>query len=441
MQQLADVLAKPGFQRAAANLGWLLAERAVRFLLGVVVGFLVARFLGPAQLGTLSYCTAVVTLVGGVAALGLDAVVKRDLLQRPDQAADVLASSLVLRLLAGAGCLAVLLTLGLAGWLGSGPEPRLLAIIGLTLFSPALLVPDLWLQAHLRAKFSVGAQTAALAVGAALRIWLIERDAPLAAFAWVLVAEALLAGIGLWLLAGRSGLRFGWGDARAATMRRLAGEAWPLMFAGLAVVVYMKIDEVMLRALLGPAAVGIYSAASRLTEIWYFLPLALASSLLPALLRARERGEADYRARLQHYYDLNAAIAYALSVPVALAAPWIVRLAYGPAFAASGPIVAVHIWSSIFVFLGVARGQWLVNERLSRFYLAATLAGAVVNIGLNFYVIPRWGGLGAAAATVVSQALASWLSSFCSAATREAGWMQARALLAPVLVWRHLLRS
>ena len=80
MQQLADVLAKPGFQRAATNLGWLLAERAVRFLLGVVVGFIVARHLGPSRLGELSYCTAIVTLAGGVAALGLDAVVKRDLL-------------------------------------------------------------------------------------------------------------------------------------------------------------------------------------------------------------------------------------------------------------------------------------------------------------------------------------------------------------------------
>ena len=315
------------------------------------------------------------------------------------------------------------------------------AFRSLAVLQPALLVPDLWLQAHLRAKFSVSAQTAALAAGAALRIFLITSGASLTAFAWAMVIEGVLAAVGIQLLARRSGLNFSWLAARRTTMRRLLAEAWPLMFAGLAVVIYMKIDEVMLRFLVGPAAVGIYSAASRLTEIWYFIPLALASSLLPALLRARERGEADYQARLQQYYDLNAMVAYALSVPVALAAPWIVRAAYGEAFVAAGPIAAVHIWSSIFVFIGVARGQWLVNEGLQLFYLGATLVGAGVNIGLNFYAIPRWGGLGAAGATVISQALASWLSSFCLAGTRGTGWMQTRALLVPVLGWRHLRRS
>ncbi len=111
--------------------------------------------------------------------------------------------------------------------------------------------------------------------------------------------------------------------------------------------------------------------------MWYFVPTALASSVLPALLRARQHNAAEYARRQQQYYDLSAAVAYALSVPVALVAPWVVRVAYGAEFAAAGPILAVHIWSSVFVFLGVARGQWLVNEGLQKFYLGATCAGAV----------------------------------------------------------------
>ena len=184
-------------------------------------------------------------------------------------------------------------------------------------------------------------------------------------------------------------------------MRRLMEEAWPLVFANLAIIVYMKIDEVMLRQLVGPKAVGIYSSATRLSEVWYFLPMALSVSVLPALMRAKEGSAEAYRLRMQQYFDLSAGVAYALSIPIALASPWIVRVAYGPAFAEAGPILAVHIWASIFVFLGVARSQWLVNEKLQRFYLAATLAGAVSNIGLNFVLIPRWSGLGAAWATVI----------------------------------------
>jgi O-antigen/teichoic acid export membrane protein len=224
-------------------------------------------------------------------------------------------------------------------------------------------------------------------------------------------------------------------------MRRLLRQAWPLMFTSLAIIVYMKIDEVMLRHLAGPAAVGIYAAAAKLSEVWYFLPTALGSSLLPALLRARAADAAGYEQRLQQYYDLSAAAAYALSIPVALAAPWIVRLAYGAEFAAAGPILAVHIWSSIFVFLGVARGQWLVNEGLQKFYLGATAAGAVANILLNLVFIPRWGGLGAAIATVVSYALAAWLASYFHPEVRATAAMQTRALLIPFLGWRYLRRA
>jgi PST family polysaccharide transporter len=441
MQQLADVVTKPGFQKAAANFGWLLAERAARLVLGVVVGFLVARHLGPESLGRLSYATALVTLAGSFASFGLDQVVRRDLLTAPDSAASLLAGSALIRFSAGLAAYAVVILLLLLGVGLSEREGQLLAIVGLTLLQPAGMVSDLWLQAHLKARYSVWAQTGALAAGAAVRLWLISTNASLAAFAWVVTLEAALAAAGITLLARRAGLRFGPGALRRETTRRLVAEGWPLMFAGVAVVVYMKIDEVMLRHMAGAAAVGIYSAATRLTEIWYFLPMALGSSLLPALLRARERGAAADAVRLQQYYDLNAAVAYGLSVPLALAAPWVVAAAYGPAFAESAPIVSVHIWSSVFVFLGVARGQWLVNEGLQRFYLGATLAGALLNIALNLVMIPRWGGLGAALATVIAQAAAAWLSSYVHPATRKTAGMQTRALLVPLLGWRHLRRA
>jgi O-antigen/teichoic acid export membrane protein len=440
MQQMADALAKPGLQRAAANFGWLMLERALRFALGALVGFVVARHLGPVQLGTFSYCLALVTLLGFVPALGLDAIVKRELINSPQDTARLIASAFALRAAAGAlGLAAVWLA---AAWAAgfTDEEARMFRILGLLLLQPALFLPDLWLQAQLRAKPAVVVQLIALACASGLRVWLVVRDASVAAFAWVLVIEMALGAAGLWVLARRGGLPVPFAGARRAQMTRLLSEAWPLMFAGLAVVVYMKIDEVMLRQMAGPAEVGIYAAAARLSEMWYFIPTALASSVLPGLLRARADGAAEYVRRQQHYYDASAAAAYALTVPVALGAPWIVRLAYGEAFTASGPILAVHIWSSVFVFLGVARGQWLVNEGLPRFYLVATLAGAVANVGLNLVFIPRWGGLGAAWATVISYGLAAWGASYFHPRVRATAAMQTRALLIPLLGWRYLRR-
>lgn len=438
MQHAAEVMASPGLQRAAANLGWLFAERAVRLVLGVGVGFLVARHLGPEQLGGLNYAIALTTLAGAVVSLGVESIVKRDVLREPARTAEILASGACLRLLAALPAIGALL--GFAA-LAPGAEAPLLALLAATLLQPALLLPEVWLQSQLLARPATVIQTAVLGVGAALRLWLIATAAPLAGFAAVLVLEAGLAAAGLHWAARRAGCPFRWSAATRSEMGRLLRESWPLLFASLAVVLYMKIDEVMLRHLVGPAAVGLYSAATRLTEIWYFIPTALASSTLPALLRARERGSEAYHLRLQQYFDLSAAAAYALAVPVALAAPWIVRLAYGPEYSASAGIVALHVWASVFVFLGVARGQWLVNESHQRFYLVATSGGALLNIGLNLLLIPRWGGLGAALATVISYAAAAWLSSFLHRSVRPIALLQTRALLIPFRAWGYLRRS
>jgi len=437
---LHTLLERPGARAAAHNLGWLVAEKGARLVLNVGVGFWVARHLGPTQYGSLNYGLAVVGLVSLLAELGLESVVRRELIQTPARAVELVATMGGLRLAGGVVAYALLVAGMQLGW-ATPAERGLLAVLGLTLFQPALMVTDLWFQARLRAKFSVWAQVAALTAGAAMRVALIVAGATLIGFAWAVVAEAGVAVALLALLARREGLALRPGAFDAVLARRLVREAWPLMLSGFAVILYLRIDAIMLRAMVGEAAVGIYAAAIRFTEIWYFLPMALGSSLLPALLRARERGPEAYAARLQAYYDLSTGLAYGLSVPIALAAPWLIRLAYGPAFAGAAPVLALHIWSSVFVFLGVARGLFLVNEKFTRFYLAATLTGAALNIGLNCWLIPRHGPWGAALATVAAQAVAAWASSFCFAPVRQTAWMQTRALLIPVRWFRYVRRA
>lgn len=399
-----------------------------------------ARYLGPTQLGVYGYCAALISLFTFFPLLGLDAVLKRELLERPYASAELIASAVLLRLIAGVIAYVSVIFAALNGWGLHADEPRLIAILGLLLFQPALFSIDLWLQAHLHAPWSVSSQLIALLVGSVARVALIVSGASIHQFALVAVIEVVFGAAGVWLCAKRLGMTFSWVAARMSTMRELCREAWPMMFASLAVIVYMKIDEVMIRQLAGPAAAGIYGAAARLSEVWYFLPMILASSVLPALLKLRGADPAHYELRLQQYYDLSAGAAYALSVPIALAAPWLIRVAYGEAFSAAAPILAVHIWASVFVFIGVARGQWLVNERLQGFYLATTVAGAAANILLNFVAIPRWGALGAAYATVVSYALAAWIGSFFHRSVRPTARMQTRALLIPVLGWRYFIR-
>lgn len=430
---MTNTLVRPSARAAVRHFGWLMADRLARLVLNVGVGFWVARHLGPARFGLLSYALAVAGVAALLADLGLEAVVKRELIATPERTPVLMACAGRLRLAGGAAAYGILLLGLFVGW-GDGTERTLLAVAGLTLFQPVLCVTDLWFQARLAAKTSVPAQISALAAGAATRVTLILIDAPLVAFAWAAFAETVVAGALLAVLARRGGLQCG--RFEPALARRLLREAWPLLVSAAAVVLYLRIDALMLRYYAGEAAVGIYSAAVRFTEIWYFVPVALASSLLPALLRSRAQGEAEYDVRLQKIYDLNAALAYALLIPMAFAAPWLVRAAYGGAYDAAAPVVVVHVWSMIFIFLGVARSQFLINEGYTRFYLFSTIAGLLLNVGLNLWLIPRYGAWGAAIATLAAQAVATWGSSFCFAPMRATAWMQTRALCIPVR-WFH----
>jgi len=439
MLNLAALLAKPGFRAAASNLAWLIADRLGRLVLSVGVGFWVARHLGREQFGRLNYALALAGMCVVLAECGLEAVVRRELIHRPERSGALLAAVWRLRLAVGATCYAVVVIWSVLGVADRAERWVLIAAGGL-LFQPGLAVADLWLQANLRARTATLAQLLALTAGAGARVALILSDAPLWAFGATTAAEAGVAAVLLTILARRAGLQIAVERDSWALLRPLLRDAWPLLLSGVSIAIYMRIDVVMLRNLAGDGAVGIYTAAVRLSEISYFLPMAMGASLLPSLLRARAAGEAAYAERMQQYFDLSAALAYAVALPLAVAAPWVVRLAYGAPFAAAAPVLALHVWATLFVFLGVARSQFLVNERLTVFYLMATAAGALLNIALNYVLIPRIGAMGTAVATVTSYATAAWISSYLHPAVRSTAARQTRALLLPLTGWRYLRR-
>lgn len=420
----------------AQNFSWLVVEKLTRLVLGVGIGFVVARYLGPADFGALNYVLALVGIGAVLAEAGVAAVTTRELVRGLTPAGEVLAAAAKIRLVGGACCFAVALAWAL--WGTDAPRERLmLATLGLLFFQPALAISDLWLQAHLQARLSMQAQVAGLLLGGGVRLGLVFAHAPLAAFAVVPLLEAAVAILLLRRFARCTGQPAVTRGSEVISLRTLWNDAWPLLLSGLTVMIYMRLDMVMLRHMRGEAEAGEYAAAARLSEIWFFLPGALAASMLPGLLRVREQGGVAYRAAMQRFFDLSTLLAYAVSVPTVLLAAWLVRTAYGELFLGAAPILSIHGWTLLWAALGVARGQYCLNEGHVRFQLAATTGGALLNIGLNLWLIPRYGGLGAAWATLASQAVAAWITSFLYAPLRECAAMQARALLSPL---RYLLR-
>jgi PST family polysaccharide transporter len=264
-------------------------------------------------------------------------------------------------------------------------------------------VIDYWFQSIIKSKYTVYARNTAFLIATAIRGVLLYMHAPLVTFAWAAFAEIVLGAIGLvivYRVKGHTPLEWRGRLDRAKLFLR---DCWPLAFASIAVTLYMRIGQVMVGDMLGNAANGAYSVALRLAEVWYFIPTALSASVFPALVKARKENLQNYQTRLQQLYDIMSAISISVAVITSMIANWAVRVLFGAQYAEAGPILSIYIWASVPVFLGVASSQYLVAEGYTRLSMVRTVIGAVINVLLNLLLIPRFGTIGAAMATLGAQ--------------------------------------
>ncbi|WP_162937605.1 flippase [Indioceanicola profundi] len=413
--------------KALSNISWLLSGQVLRLGLGVVVGIWIARHLGPRDFGLFSYLQAIVTLAGALASMGLYEVVVRNLVRSPDQRDQTLGTAFMLQLAGGFFAAAVVNISVLMTEPNDTLAQSIAAILSITLVLRASEAVKYWFEAQVNSKYVVWAETGAVAAVAGIRLTLIFLDAGVTAFAYAALAEATFTSAALLIVYSRKQNRlrdweFGWARARA-----LLHDAWPLILANVAVLVYIKTDQIMLGRMIGEEAVGVYSAAVRLSESWYFLATAVINSVFPAIIAARAVSEQAYRDRLQALYRLMVGISFAVAVPVTFLSGWVTVLLFGPAYAAAGPVLATHIWGSLFVFLGVASGKALILDNRSDLSLQRTLAGAFMNVVLNLLLIPSYGIMGAAYATIMSQAAAALFYDLVHNATRDMFAMKLRA--------------
>jgi O-antigen/teichoic acid export membrane protein len=418
-------------------MGWLLFEKLVKAFVGVSVTVWIARYLGPADFGLLSYALAVVGILGAIAALGLETITIRELVRNPAENARLLGTAFVLRL--GAGVFAFVISVPVAFLLR--PEDSaaitITAIIGFSLVLGASEIVRYWFDSQVESRYCVWVITIAIILSSAGRIALILGRAPLIYFAWmVLIEAALIAGGFMLVYRFRAGplsrWRFGFTEAKS-----LCASAWPLLLSGLAVMLYMRIDQLMLASMAGVSVVGQYAASAKISEVWNMIPMVMLVTLFPAIVRASEAESDSLEPKMERLMSPLVLSALAISLVVTAFSGPITAGLFGESYTAAGEILRVHVWSCVFVFIGVAGNRWYVAKDLQRHALYFTAAGAGVNIALNLWLIPLQGATGAAIATVVSYAISGYVLDAFSAKTRPIFVAKTRAmLLIPLLMPR-----
>ncbi|MFM9973059.1 MAG: flippase [Beijerinckiaceae bacterium] len=408
-------------------MSWASGEQILRMAIGLLITVALARHLGPVEFGIYSLVLATVGMVGALIPLSVDHVIQRHLIAEPTQEAAILGSATALRIFAMA--VAVVIAAVAIFWLERGNDTAiLLAVLGAsTVFFHPLETISVWFASQLKIKNVALARTPAFLAMSLARLTAIWIGSPVPVFLAISGIEGALVAMGLaaaYRAAGGSVRRW---RVSKDWLERLFFESWPLLVGGLTAALYLRLDVVMLAALRNDAEVGIYGAATRISEVWYFLPMALMASVQPLLLRLRTINPERFRQRLLVCYTLLGWISIILAAVISLiSVPMCIAL-FGPSFASSGAVLAIHIWAAVPVFLGVISSTYLVAENLGKISMYRTTIGLIVNIVLNFAFIPTLGAAGAAWATLLAYLVATF-SLVVFPATRAHGWSMITAL-------------
>jgi O-antigen/teichoic acid export membrane protein len=426
------LLLKLGF-----NTGWLFFERAIGIAMSVFVGLYFVRYLGKESFGLYSYAFGLFGLFAVASKLGVSPLAVSETVKPGASPEKILGSVFTLRLIASVA--SVLIVNISAFFLEDSPTFRQLTLV----FSLALLLGPFetiihWFEATVQMKPIAIARSMTSIVIGVTRLAFILAGLSLMWFAWLVPLEAVATAI-FFLIAHRTHrLRITDWRPDMTAMRTFIREGTPLLFAAIAVIVYMKIDLVMLGRMVPIEEVGIYSAAVKISEMFYFIPVVLAGLFFPYLIKIKEQHAPLFPRAFQMMSDGLAWVAFLVAVPVTLFSTQLTELAYGPEYLASSRILVVHIWAGIFVFIETLRSKWLIMHKFTQFHLWTTLLGAISNIVLNLFLIPRYQGYGAAIATTISYGIAVVAACFLHRDTWEIGIIQVKSVLAPFRLFDSL---
>ena len=410
-----------GFKKYFANTSWVLGERILHLAVSLFISIYVARYLGPERYGLLSYALSFVWLFSALAHLGLDDILVQELVQHREKRKDLLGTVFWLKI-CGTAIMGISITTVLQFMAEDKQTYWIIIIIAFGFLFQSTNVIELYFQAQVQSKFAVRVQVVQLFITSLFKIYLVWSKADLVWFAVALMLDQAVVAL-LFLIMYRWKIEwfpffyFRWKQAK-----NLLRKAWPLIFAGLVVSLYMKIDQVMLKEMLNAKAVGVYAATVKICEAWYFLPTALMASLFPAIIEARKKSETVYDKRVQKLYDLMVWGSVAVALPTTLLADWVILILYGEDFQEAADVLRIYIWAGVFVSLGIASSKWLVAENLQRYSFYRTALGAIMNVGCNLWLIPIYGIKGAAFATLVAQVTVSFVSLYFFNKTRKNYW-------------------
>lgn len=418
------------------NLFWAVLGKIVNLCSGLLVGIIVARYLGPEQYGLMNYVISYVFLFQTFALFGLDSIEIREEARGQKPYTTIIGTAFFLKLFFG--CCFIVLAI-LTSWLMEADlyTTLLIAIYSLVVVLNSLIVIRNYFTAIVQNEYVVKAEISRSVISIIIKLILLFLHANLTWFITAYMFDFVLLGTG-YLMAYRTkiGSLREWHFDRDYA-RFLLKESFPLLLTNAAVIIYQRIDQVMIGSMIDKSAVGFFSVAARFTEVLVFLPMILAQTITPILVKARERDVAEYKVKAQQFMNFSFWLSLATSAIVSILAYWLIRYTFGPAYLPAVAVLQVMAFKAASVALSNTAGSMIVTEGLQRWAILRDGFGCLVCVVLNYLLLPRYGIMAAAFVSIASNIAAGYLADALVPAYRHLFVCQTRTLL---IGWLEIVR-
>ena len=414
------------------NISWLSANEILRKFVALIMGILLARYLGPEQFGKFNFAMAFVLIFSIISDFGLRDLVVRDLVREPDKADEILSTAFILKILGGFSVLGIALV---AIRYLRPAEPLIWWLVGIIAAGQTFLafnIIEYWFQSQVQSKHYLISKGIVFIGTSLLKIVLIFLKAPLIAFAWITAVEVSLQQLSLLVAYGQKRKSIKLFPVSSRMAKILLTNGLPIMFAGFALHIQSYIDQIMLGQIIGDEEVGKYTAAFKLIEAFVLIPSIICISISPAITRAKTKNENTYYDYLLNVYRLLFLLFLLVFIPIFLFAQPIIHILYGNAYQYSGQLLAILAFRLFFVNFGIVRNLlFVVNDGLFRYSLVTSIIGVVVNVVLNYFLIPQYRSIGAIGASLISFSISLVIVDFFYPKARHNFEMMLYAILTP----------
>lgn len=396
--------------RVFNNAKWIIGCKLIQSVLQLVIGMISARYLGPSNYGLVSYAASIVAFAVPVMQLGLRSTLVQEYVDAPENEGQILGTSLVMNLCSSVACM-----VGVFCFVAAVNQSEKVTILVCVLYSISLLfqaveMVEFWFQAKLLSKYPSVAVVCAHLIVSGYKIALLIGQKGVYWFALAHSIEYFVVAIFLFVVykrMGRQKLRFSMPLAR-----KMFARSKYYIVSGLMVTIFQNTDHIMLKLMLGQAENGYYTTAVTCAGLTTFVFTAIVDSARPAILASRKTSEEAFECNMIRTYSIMIWLALAQSVAYTLLAGPIVWVLYGEAYLKAIPVLRVVVWYTSFSCMGAVRNIWILAEGKQSVLWIINLSGALMNVVLNATMIPLWGAVGAAAASVITQFFTNFVVGF-----------------------------